>query len=187
MTNVQLSCFLPSNVVLHVEDSDATAYLLRYVLREQNIDVDVFRLCDGDDAIPYLTRKGVFEDAPHPAVIVLDLDLPKKPGHEILVEIREEASLQHVPVIVFTSSVRAADRDKSLALGAKHYFYKTGDLGTFTAVARQILDYLHPTAVGPLFENRISSSVAPAAAFITSTTCRSVGPPPPSCTTDRRG
>ena len=138
-------------VVLHVEDSDATAYLLRYALREQYADVDVFRLCDGEDAILYLARKGVFEDAPRPTVIVLDLDLPKKHGHEILVEIREEASLQHVPVIVFTSSVRAADRDKSLALGAKHYFYKTGDLETFTAVARQILDYLHPALLGPDF------------------------------------
>jgi DNA-binding response OmpR family regulator len=132
-------------VVLHVEDSDATAYLLRYALREQNADVDVFRLCDGADAILYLTHEGVFADAPRPGVIVLDLDLPKKHGHEILVEIRQEASLQHVPVIVFTSSVRAADREKSLALGAKHYFYKTGDLETFTTVSRQILAFLYPT------------------------------------------
>ena len=126
--------------MLHVEDSDATAYLLSYSLREHNADVDVFRLCDGEDAILYLVRKGVFEGAPRPAVIVLDLDLPKKHGHEILVEIRKEATLQDVPVIVFTSSVREADREKSLALGAKHYFYKTGDFETFNAVCRQILD-----------------------------------------------
>jgi chemotaxis family two-component system response regulator Rcp1 len=134
-------------VVLHVEDSDATAYLLRYALREQEADLDVFRLCDGADAILYLTRQGVFADAPRPDVIVLNLDLPKKNGHEILVEIQEGASLQHVPVIVFTSSVRAADREKSLALGAKHYFYKTGALETFAAVSGQILAYLHPTRV----------------------------------------
>ncbi len=132
-------------VVLHVEDSDAMAYLLRYALRQLNADVDVFRLCDGEDAALYLTRKGIFGDAPRPAVIVLDLELPNKHGHDILAWIREEASLQHVPVIVFTSSVRAADREKALALGAKHYFYKTIDLEAFTAVSRQILDYLHPT------------------------------------------
>jgi DNA-binding response OmpR family regulator len=132
-------------VVLHVEDSDAMAYLLRYALREEKADVDVFRLCDGEDAIRYLTRTGVFAEAPRPSVIVLDLELPKKHGHEILTEIRNEASLQHVPVIVFTSSVREADREKALALGAKHYFYKTSDLEAFTAVSRQILDYLHPT------------------------------------------
>jgi DNA-binding response OmpR family regulator len=132
-------------VVLHVEDSDATAYLLSYALREQKADVDVFRLCDGEDALLYLARKGVFGEAPRPAVIVLDLELPNKHGHEILAEIREEASLQHVPVIIFSSSARAADREKSLALGAQHYFCKTGELGTFTALARQILDYLHPT------------------------------------------
>jgi two-component system, chemotaxis family, response regulator Rcp1 len=132
-------------VVLHVEDSDAIAYLLRYALREQKADVDVFRLCDGQDAISYLARHGVFAEAPRPDVIVLDLDLPKKNGHDILVEIREEASLQRVPVIVFTSSVRAADREKAIALGAKHYFYKTSDLGTFTAVSQQILDCLYLT------------------------------------------
>jgi two-component system, chemotaxis family, response regulator Rcp1 len=129
-------------VVLHVEDSDSMAYLLRYALREQKADVDVFRLCDGEDAMLYLACKGVFAEAPRPDVIVLDLELPKKHGHDILVEIRDEASLQNVPVIVFTSSVRAADREKALALGAKHYFYKTTDLEAFTAVSRQILAYL---------------------------------------------
>lgn len=128
-------------VVLHVEDSDATAYLFMYALREQNADVDVFRLRDGEDAILYLARKGVFTEAPRPAVIVLDLDLPKRHGHEILLEIREEASLQNVPVIVFTSSSRASDRETSLTLGAKHYFCKTGDLETFAAVSRQVVDY----------------------------------------------
>jgi CheY-like chemotaxis protein len=130
-------------VVLHVEDNDAAAYLLRFCLREQKADVDVFRLCDGHDAILYLTRKGVFEEAPVPAVIVLDLDLPKKHGHEILVEIREEARLHDVPVVVFTSSVRVADREKSLALGANHHLYKS-DIESFHALARQIVEYLHP-------------------------------------------
>jgi CheY-like chemotaxis protein len=147
MTQSGIGNFKP--VVLHVEDSDATAYLLSCALRELKADVDVFRLCDGEDAILFLARKGVFAEAPRPAVIVLDLDLPKKHGHEILVEIREEASLQHVPVIVFTSSVRAADREKSLALGAKHYFSKTSDLETFTAVSRQILRYFHPMPAPP--------------------------------------
>jgi DNA-binding response OmpR family regulator len=134
-------------VVLHVEDSDAVAYLLRYALREQKADVDVFRLCDGEDAMLYLAREGVFVEAPRPGVIVLDLELPKRHGHDILVKIRKEASLQNVPVIVFTSSVRAADREKSFALGANHYFYKTSDLEAFTAVSQQILGYLDPKLV----------------------------------------
>ena len=128
-------------VVLHVDDNDAMACLLRYALRQKKVDVDVFRLCNGEDAMLYLARMGTFVGAPHPAVVVLDLSLPKKHGHEILAEIRQDASLQHVPVIVFTSSVRAADRERSLALGANHYFYK-GDLKTFAAVSQQILDYL---------------------------------------------
>jgi DNA-binding response OmpR family regulator len=132
-------------VVLHVENSDAMAYLLKYALREKRAEVDLFRLCDGEDAMLYLARKGVFAEAPRPAVIVLDLALPKKHGHEVLAEIREEADLHHVPVIVFSSSVRAADREKAFALGANHYFYKTSDLEVFNAVIQQILDCLQPT------------------------------------------
>jgi chemotaxis family two-component system response regulator Rcp1 len=134
-------------VVLHVEDSNAMAYLLRHALWQKKADVDVLRLCDGADAMLYLTRVGVFVEAPLPAVIVLDLELPRKHGHEILAEIRQEARFRHVPVIVFTSSVRAADRERSLALGANHYFYK-GDLKTFAAVSQQILLYVQPDA-GP--------------------------------------
>jgi chemotaxis family two-component system response regulator Rcp1 len=128
-------------VVLHVDDSDAMADLLTFSLRQKKADVDVFRLRDGEDAMLYIARLGTCVEAPRPAVIVLDLELPKKHGHEILAEIRQQASLRHVPVIVFTSSLRAADRERALALGANHFFYK-GDLKTFAAVSQQILDCL---------------------------------------------
>ena len=68
---------------MHVEDDDTCAYALSCALRELNADVDVFRLCDGEDAVLFLTRAGIFANAPRPDVIVLDLNLPKKNGHEV--------------------------------------------------------------------------------------------------------
>jgi two-component system, chemotaxis family, response regulator Rcp1 len=103
-------------VLLHVEDDDATAYLFRLALRQVNADVDVFRTCDGQDAIWFLTRNGVFDKAPHPDIIVLDLHLPKKNGHDVLSEIRQQSACRHVPVIMLTSSRRTTrPREGALA------------------------------------------------------------------------
>src|SRR5690349_8454307 len=91
-------------VVLHVEDDDATAFVLRLALRELHVNVDVFRTCDGEDAIAFLARQGVFSEAPEPDVVVLDLHLPKKSGHDVLTEIRRQSALRHLPVVMLTSS-----------------------------------------------------------------------------------
>lgn len=129
-------------VVLHVEDDDGAAYLFRTVLRDQAADVEVFRLCNGEDGILFLRRTGVFADAPRPNIVVLDLHLPKKNGHEILAEIRQAADLQGVPVIMFTSSVLPGDRQEAMSLGATDYVSKAGNLEGFTVVAEQILKYV---------------------------------------------
>jgi len=138
----------PKPVVLHVEDDDASAYLFRIYLRRQHADVDVFRLCNGADATLFLTRSGVFADAPRPSVVVLDLDLPKKNGHEILSEIRQDAALKDIPVIIFSSSVRPHDRDRAFSLGVNHFIQKSSDLDVFGALAQRVQEYLPaPTEV----------------------------------------
>jgi DNA-binding response OmpR family regulator len=129
-------------VVLHVEDDDGCAYLLRLALREENANIDVFRLCDGVDAILFLNREGVFADAPHPDVVVLDLNLPQKDGHEIVAEIRRQADLQDLPLIMFSSSSRREDKEKALGLGANHYFEKSSQFESFTDVALQVMAYI---------------------------------------------
>ena len=67
--------------------------------------------------------------------------MPKKNGHEVLAEIQQQTALQHVPLIVFSSSSRREDREKALALGAKNYFEKSIDLTSFVTVARQVIAY----------------------------------------------
>ena len=127
---------------MHVEDDDTCAYALSFALREQNADVDVFRLCDGEDAVLFLTRAGIFANAPRPDVVVLDLNLPKKNGHEVVVEVRKQADLQHVPVIMLSSSLRPQDRERALSLGANGYIHKPADLHGFTAVAIRVLQFI---------------------------------------------
>jgi DNA-binding response OmpR family regulator len=129
-------------VLLHVEDDDATAFLLRLALREISLDVDVFRTCDGEDAIKFLTRTGVFAAAPPPDIVVLDLHLPKKNGHDVLTEVRQQSALHGLPVVMLTSSRVPKDRERALLLGANEYIYKPTDLEGFLGVATQILRYL---------------------------------------------
>lgn len=83
--------------MLHVEDNEAEAYLFRSALFEYQIDVAVFRVCDGHAAVEFLTRKGIYTNAPIPDLVVLDLNLPKKNGRDVLRELRQESALQHLP------------------------------------------------------------------------------------------
>lgn len=129
-------------VLLHVEDDDTTAFLFRFALREIQVDVDVFRTCNGEDAIWFLTQQGAFANAPQPDIVVLDLHLPKKNGHDVLAEIRRQSAMQHLPVIMLTSSRVPRDRERALLLGVNEYIYKPEKLDEFFEVAKQTLKYL---------------------------------------------
>jgi two-component system, chemotaxis family, response regulator Rcp1 len=120
--------------LLHVEDNEAEAYLFRSALFEYQIDVAVFRVCDGHGAVEFLTRKGIYTNAPIPDLVVLDLNLPRKNGHDVLRELRQESALQHLPVLMLTSSQQSADRDKALSLGANEYVCKLGSLDELSAL-----------------------------------------------------
>jgi CheY-like chemotaxis protein len=129
-------------VVLHIEDDDAAAYLFRLMLRQHGADIDLFRLCNGEDGILFLTRSGLFADAPRPAVIVLDLQIPKKNGHDVLAECRQQGDLQNTPVIMFSSSILPADKERAFTLGANGYIRKSPDLKSYAEVAAQVMRYI---------------------------------------------
>jgi len=74
-------------------------------------------------------------------VIVLDLNLPKKNGHEILAAIRRQADLNHIPTLMFTTSLQSHDREKALSLGARGYFNKTAGMDGFNAIAAEVAKY----------------------------------------------
>lgn len=109
--------------LLYVEDDDGAYFLVEFALREADPDIHLFRACDGEEALEFL-RRSESSEAPRPDLVLLDLNLPKKDGLEVLRSLKTNESLCSIPVIVFTTSIRASDRDNSLALGAQDYLVK---------------------------------------------------------------
>jgi chemotaxis family two-component system response regulator Rcp1 len=91
---------MASSVLLSVEDSDAEYYIIQLAVQELKIPVQLCRVADGEQALWFLQRAHGYEVAPRPDLILLDLNLPKKDGFEILAEIRASASLRSIPVVV---------------------------------------------------------------------------------------
>ena len=111
-------------VLLYVEDEDAAAFLFESAVTEAGIDIEVRRVVDGNDAMAYLTHGNGYSDAPDPDLILLDLNLPRKNGLEVLAEVQTDEKLRRIPVVVFTSSALPRDRKRSIALGAKEFITK---------------------------------------------------------------
>ena len=118
-------------LILHVDDDDLVAYLLK----REIAGFEIVRVNDGDDAIEFLHQSGVYRDAPRPDLVLLDLHMPKKDGFQILAVIRANPALVTIPVAVFTTSQRPADRDRALALGADYYIQKPSAIKDFADLA----------------------------------------------------
>jgi two-component system, chemotaxis family, response regulator Rcp1 len=123
-------------VLLYVEDEDAAVFLLETALKEAEIDVALYRVADGDEALAFLKRVGNYRDMPRPDLVLLDLNLPRRTGLEVLSEMRESEDLRSLTVVVFTSSSLAVDKRKSLALGAQQYITKPPSFAGFVAAVK---------------------------------------------------
>jgi len=134
-------------VMLYVEDEDAAVFLLETALKEMKMDVELYRVSNGDEALAFLNRTGSYRNAPRPDLVLLDLNLPRKGGLEVLSEIQERDGLRNLPVIVFTSSSLATDRKKSLALGAQEYITKPSSFDGFLNAIRSVCAYLPPAGL----------------------------------------
>jgi two-component system, chemotaxis family, response regulator Rcp1 len=130
--------------MLYVEDEDAAVFLLETALKEMKMDVELYRVSNGEEALVFLNRTGSYRSAPRPDLVLLDLNLPRKGGLEVLSEIQGYDGLRDLRVIVFTSSSLATDRKKSLALGAQEYITKPSSFEGFLAAIRTICEYLPP-------------------------------------------
>jgi CheY-like chemotaxis protein len=135
-----------NRVLLYVEDEDAAVFLLETAIREAAIDLELHRVSDGEQAIAFLERTGVYNTAPRPGLILLDLNLPRRNGFEVLAEVRDDASLSAIPVVVFTSSSLASDRQRSLALGARQYITKPSTFDGFLDAVKTVSSYLPPSS-----------------------------------------
>src|ERR1041385_4449444 len=107
--------------VLQVEDNEADVRLTREALREAGEQLRLSVVGDGEQALAFLRNEEGFEDAPRPHLVLLDLNLPRKDGVEVLQEMRQDPELAPIPVIVLTSSSEARDIDASYAAGANAF------------------------------------------------------------------
>ncbi len=134
---------LTDRVLLYVEDEDAAAFLMETALQEAGIQVRMYRVANGEQAICFLRREGDYRAAPTPDLVLLDLNLPKVDGFQVLQAIGRNGKIQPVPVIVFTSSCLAADRTKALALGAEQFVTKPLSLDDFVSTVTRMCSRLN--------------------------------------------
>jgi two-component system, chemotaxis family, response regulator Rcp1 len=123
-------------VLLCVEDNDGEYYLIRMAVREAGIPVEICRVADGEQALHFLRRVNGYELAPRPDLILLNVNLPRKDGLEVLSDIRASDSLRSIPTVMFTSSALATEKKRALALGAEDFISKPGTLSGLLEVVR---------------------------------------------------
>jgi len=124
--------------ILMVDDNPADIDLTTEVLARSKADFHVNAVNDGVEAISFLRRQGKYANAPLPDLVVLDLNLPRKNGCEVLSSIKTDPALAKIPVVIFTTSQASNDITRSYNLGANCYLRKPGNLPEFIAVVQSM-------------------------------------------------
>jgi len=127
--------------ILLVEDNAADVRLTEEALREGKVRNNLHVARDGMEALEFLKRQGKFAKATRPDLILLDLNLPRRDGREVLAEIKNDPDLKMIPVVVLTTSSAEADILKSYKLHANCYITKPVDLEQFVSVVKSIDDF----------------------------------------------
>lgn len=146
---------MASNVgypLLVVEDNDEDFAILKWALKKLSITLPVYRCNDGDDALDYLYKRGIYQDAakaPRPAVILLDLKLSATDGLEVLHIIKHDEDLKMIPVIVWTNSTDPKDIAISFKQGANSYMLKPMTLENLLQAIELLNQYWFGVAVLP--------------------------------------
>ena len=127
--------------VLLVEDNPGDARLTREALREGKLRNRIHHARDGVEALAFLRHEGEYRDAPVPDIILLDLNMPRKDGREVLAEIKADPKLRFIPVVILTTSEAENDIVRSYELHANCYITKPVDLDKFTRIVHTIEDF----------------------------------------------
>jgi CheY-like chemotaxis protein len=135
--------------ILLVEDNEDDILLEQEALADAKLVNLMYVVRDGDEAIAYLRRQGKYHNAQVPGLILLDINMPRKNGFEVLNEIKTDPALMHIPVVMLTTSDSEADIVKSYAKGACSYITKPMDFDKFRDVIRQFALYWALVATVP--------------------------------------
>ncbi|MCZ3364891.1 MULTISPECIES: response regulator [Methanobacterium] len=134
---------------LLVEDNPADARLVKEVIAECNVRHELNIVGDGEEAINYLHKKGKYEHCETPRLIILDLNMPKKNGREVLSEIKEDDELKLIPIIVLTTSDNNKDVCDSYKYSANAFLTKPADFDEFIEVIHSVMDFWMDKAILP--------------------------------------
>ncbi len=140
MVGVKLESCRPIEILL-VEDNPGDVRLTKEALKEGKVRNHLNVAEDGEQALAFLRREGRYSEAPHPDLILLDLNLPKKNGREVLEEIKEDPELKRIPVVILTVSTAEQDILKSYNLHANCYITKPVSLDQFLSVIKSIENF----------------------------------------------
>ena len=127
--------------ILLVEDNPGDVLLTQEAFREGHYFPRLSVVEDGEEALQFLRKQGKHKYAPRPDLILLDLNLPKKDGRELLAEVKEDTDLRHIPVIVLTTSNAEQDVSRAYKLHANCYLTKPIEMDDFLRKVRSIEDF----------------------------------------------
>jgi chemotaxis family two-component system response regulator Rcp1 len=127
--------------VLLVEDSPGDVRLMQETFREANVSIHLHVACDGVEATAFLRHEGAHVGAPRPELILLDLNLPKMDGRQVLAHIKEDDSLRAIPIAILTTSDAEVDILKSYLLQANCYLTKPVQLDEFERLVKSVNDF----------------------------------------------
>lgn len=141
--------------ILLVEDNDADALLVAHALRKTNLPNRLHRVADGVAALEFLRREGCYAYAPRPHLILLDLNLPRMNGQEVLAEIKSDPDLRTIPVVVLTASKSPEDIVQVYAHHANCYINKPVGFEDLAIVVKSIEDFWFTVVTLPPHENHV--------------------------------
>lgn len=127
--------------ILLVEDDPGDELITREAFEHNKIKNTLHVARDGEEGLDFLYQRGAYENAPRPELILLDLNLPKYDGRQLLEQIKNDADLCHIPVVVLTTSAAEEDILKSYKLHANAYVTKPVDVDAFMSAVRQIDEF----------------------------------------------
>jgi two-component system, chemotaxis family, response regulator Rcp1 len=127
--------------ILMVEDNPGDARLAFEALKDSKVHNVLYHVRDGVEAMRFLRRQGEYTDVSLPDLVLLDLNLPKKDGHQVLKEMKDDAELRLIPVVVLTTSAAERDLVKSYGLHANAYIVKPIGLDQFVEVVQAIEEF----------------------------------------------
>jgi CheY-like chemotaxis protein len=139
--------------ILLVDDSKTDLFLMREAFKKAKCSNPLQEVHNGEEAIAYLKGDGTYSDRnkfPLPAVMLLDLNMPKKNGFDVLAWVRAEPLLKRLTIVVLTASMRTEDVERAFDLGATSYLVKPGSLVALVAMMRCLCDWVQVNRFPPL-------------------------------------